>query len=588
MGIGYNAPQKIKLKWGKCNMLDFKKCRDENGEEFILTSIAGKLLLGIHQLNKGTAFSQEERHEFNLSGKLPARIETLEEQIKRSYRQFEAYTGDLKRNIYLNDLHDTNQVLFYKLVSQHLAEMIPYIYTPIVGTAVKEFSTEFRRPRGLYLSYLERDKMEEILDNRSNPEIDVIVVTDGEAVLGIGDQGIGAMDIPIAKLMVYTLCGGIDPNRTLPIQLDVGTNNEKLLNDPFYLGWRHERLQGKEYDDFIDSFVSAIRKRFPNVFLHWEDFGRDNARHNLERYQDKMCTFNDDMQGTGVVTLAALLAAVHAKGEQLKDQRIVVFGGGTAGTGISDQIVDALKHEGLTEAEARARFWMLDRPGLLTDDMTTLNKFQRVYARPVQEITDWRLENNNVITLADVVRNIQPTVLVGCSAVAGAFTKEIIEDMASNVERPIILALSNPTERCEATPQDIFAWTNGKAMVATGSPFNNITFNNSEIRIAQCNNAFVFPGLGLGLIATKAKRMTDETLWAACNALTEYAPIKKNPTAPLLPSLDQAREVAKFMAVAVAKQVIKEGNALIEPEGDLESHIEKMMWEPKYLKYKRK
>lgn len=569
-------------------MLDFKKCRDENGEEFILTSIAGKLLLGIHQLNKGTAFSQEERHEFNLSGKLPARIETLEEQIKRSYKQFEAYTNDLKRNIYLNDLHDTNQVLFYKLLSQHLAEMLPYIYTPIVGTAVKEFSTEFRRPRGLYLSYLESDKLEEILDNRSNPEIDVIVVTDGEAVLGIGDQGIGAIDIPIAKLMVYTLCGGIDPNRTLPIQLDLGTNNEKLLNDPFYLGWRHERLQGEEYDKFIDRFVTAVRQRFPNVFLHWEDFGRDNARHNLERYQDKMCTFNDDMQGTGVVTLAALLAAVHAKDEQLKDQRIVVFGGGTAGTGISDQIVDALKHEGLTEAQARSRFWMLDRSGLLTDEMSTLNKFQQVYARSGQELNDWRLENNNVVTLADVVRNVKPTVLIGCSAVAGAFTKEIIENMAADVERPIILPLSNPTERAEATPADIFAWTHGKALVATGSPFQNITFNNSEIRIAQCNNAFVFPGLGLGLIATKAKRMTDETLWAACKALTEFSPVKKNPTAPLLPSLDQAREVAKHMAVAVAKQVIKEGNALIEPEGDLEAHIEELMWEPKYLSYKRK
>lgn len=569
-------------------MLDFKKCRSDDGEEYILTSLTGKLLLSVHQLNKGTAFSSEERDEFNLAGKLPASIETLDEQIKRSYKQFEAYKGDLKRNIYLNELHDTNQVLFYKLVSEHLATMMPYVYTPIVGTAVKEFSTEFRRPRGLYLSYLERDKMDAILGNRSNPEIDVIVVTDGEGVLGIGDQGVGAMDIPIAKLMVYTLCGGIDPNRTLPIQLDVGTNNEKLLADPFYLGWRHERLQGQEYDDFIDQFVTSVRKRFPNVFLHWEDFGRDNARHNLERYQDKMCTFNDDMQGTGVVTLSALLAAVHAKGEQLRDQRIVVFGAGTAGTGIADQIVDALKREGLTEKEALACFWLIDRPGLLTDNLDCLTSFQARYARPSEEIASWQLLNEtNTLTLADVVQNIHPTVLIGCSAVTGAFSESIIKEMAAHTERPIILSLSNPTERCEATPQDLTEWTNGKALIATGSPFANVIYNQTERRIGQCNNAFVFPGLGLGLIAVKAKRLTDDTLWAACQALSEFSPISKDPFAPLLPSLEQAREVAERIAVAVARQVLEEGNASIELNVDLDTYIKKMMWKPHYVPYKR-
>ncbi|NNM58920.1 MAG: NAD-dependent malic enzyme [Legionellales bacterium] len=568
-------------------MLDFKKCCSDDGDEYILTSIAGKLLLGVHQLNKGTAFSQEEREEFNLTGKLPARIETLNEQVKRSYKQFEAYTSDLKRNIYLNDLHDTNQVLFYKLVSEYLATMMPYVYTPIVGTAVKEFSTEFRRPRGLYLSYLERDKMEAILGNRSNPEIEVIVVTDGEAVLGIGDQGIGAIDIPIAKLMVYTLCGGIDPNRTLPIQLDVGTNNEKLLADPFYLGWRHERLRGQEYDDFIDQFVGLVRKKFPNVFLHWEDFGRDNARHNLERYQDKMCTFNDDMQGTGVVTLSALLAAVHAKGEQLRDQRIVVFGAGTAGTGIADQIVDALKREGLSEKEARACFWLIDRPGLLTDHLTNLTPFQSIYARPAEETALWQLNDSNIITLADVVHNIHPTVLIGCSAVTGAFTQSIIKEMAASTGRPIILSLSNPTERCEATPQDIIEWTEGRALIATGSPFANVNYHQRDIRIGQCNNAFVFPGLGLGLIAVQAKRLTNDTLWAACQALSEFSPIAKDPLAPLLPSLEQAREVAERIAVVVAKQVLDEGNASVEPDTDLETYIKKLMWHPRYLPYKR-
>lgn len=568
-------------------MLDFKKCRTEQGEEYILTSIVGKLLLSVHQLNKGTAFSQEERDKFHLTGKLPARIETLQEQVKRSYKQFGAYNGDLKRNIYLNDLHDTNQVLFYKLVSEHLAEMMPYVYTPIVGTAVKEFSTEFRRPRGLYLSYLERDRMDAILGNRSNPEIDVIVVTDGEGVLGIGDQGVGAMDIPIAKLMVYTLCGGIDPNRTLPIQLDVGTNNEKLLADPFYLGWRHERLQGKDYDNFIDQFVSAIQNHFPTVFLHWEDFGRDNARHNLERYQDKMCTFNDDMQGTGVVTLSALLAAVHAKGEQLRDQRIVVFGAGTAGTGIADQIVDALKREGLTEQEARACFWMIDRQGLLTRDMTHITAFQSIYARNPDEVSQWQRNENNIIGLAEVVHHVKPTVLIGCSAVAGAFTQPIIQEMASYTTRPIILSLSNPTERCEATPADMIAWTEGRALIATGSPFANVTYKDKTFRIAQCNNAFVFPGLGLGLIAVKAKRLTDDTLWAACQALSEFSPITKDPSAPLLPALDQAREVAERIAIAVAKQVLEEGNASIEPQCELGDYIRNAMWHPQYLPYKK-
>jgi malate dehydrogenase (oxaloacetate-decarboxylating) len=569
-------------------MLDFKKLYDKQGQEYITTSISGKLLLGIHQLNKGTAFTAEERRAFRLCGKLPARIESLEEQVQRSYRQFKAYTSDLKKNIFLNDLHDTNQVLFYKLVSQHLSEMLPCIYTPIVGTAVKEFSNEFRRPRGLYISHLESDRIEEILDNRSNPEIDLIVVTDGEGVLGIGDQGIGGMDIPIAKLMVYTLCGGIDPNRTLPIQLDVGTNNEKLLNDPFYLGWRHPRLQGAEYDAFIDKFVTAVRKKFPHIFLHWEDFGRDNARHNLERYQHSMCTFNDDMQGTGVVTLAAIVAAVHAKGEQLKDQRIVVFGGGTAGTGIADQIVGAMQREGVNSAEAHQRFWMLDRKGLLTSDMNDLTKFQQAYARDGHELSHWQLDKANSVNLADVVRNVKPTILIGCSTMTGAFTQAIIQEMAQHVERPIVLPLSNPTENCEAQPIDIINWTNGQALIATGSPFDNIHYNGCEIRIAQCNNAFVFPGLGLGLIAVKAKVMSDDVLWAACNALSHYAPISQNPTAPLLPSLDEARAVAKCIAIAVAKQVIAEGNATYIPDETIETYIEKMMWIPQYVPYQRK
>lgn len=570
-------------------MLDFSLITDpQTGEEKILTSLAGKPLLSTPQLNKGTAFNYEERHAFHLLGKLPSRVETLEEQVQRCYKQFLSYTTPLKRNVFLNELHDTNHVLFYRLVQQYLAEMLPTIYTPIVGTAVKEFSTEFRRPRGLYISCNEQDFIEEMLDNRSNPEIDLIVVTDGEGVLGIGDQGIGGMDIPIAKLMVYTLCGGIDPSRTLPILLDVGTNNEKLLADPLYLGLRHQRLQGEDYDKFIARFVTTVKKKFPHVFLHWEDFGRDNARRNLEHYQNELCTFNDDMQGTGVVTLAALIAAVKVNGQALKDQRIVVFGGGTAGTGISDQIVDALMREGLTRVEAQQCFWMIDKPGLLTQDMSQLTKFQAVYARNPAELTGWTLSHGSAINLIDVIHNVKPTVLIGCSAVPGAFTEEAIRAMASYQEKPIILPLSNPTERCEAQPKDLLDWTDGRVMLATGSPFEPIVYNGVELRIAQCNNAFVFPGLGLGLITVKAKHLSDDTLWAACQALVSCSPALKNPVAPLLPALSDARDIAKVIAVAVAKQVISEGSAENIPTGDLAAHIEQGMWQPHYIPLERR
>ena len=563
-------------------MLHFK-VNGTGDQQYTETNLSGKTLMTTPQLNKGTGFTLEERHAFGLVGKLPARVETLEEQVKRCYIQFKTYKNNLNRNIYLNDLHDNNQVLFYKLVSEHLQEMLPAIYTPIVGTAVKKFSEEYRRPRGIYVSYQEKDYLQEILNNRSNPEIDLIVVTDGEGVLGIGDQGIGGMDIPIAKLMVYTLCGGINPCRTLPILLDVGTNNEELLNDPMYLGWRHPRLTGQEYYDFVGEFVDTVQKTFPKIFLHWEDFGRDNARKNLERYQNDICTFNDDMQGTGVVTLAAILAGVHTKKEKLKNQRVVVFGGGTAGTGIADQIVDAMVLEGMSREKAYNNFWMLDRPGLLTSDMKDLTDSQKPYARDPKKLSSWTLQQANTVNLLDVINNVKPTILIGCSAVTGAFTQEVIQNMAEYAERPIILPLSNPTERCEATPVDIFTWTQGRAMVATGSPFDDINYNGVDIRIAQCNNAFVFPGIGLGLISVKAKHLSAESLWAACNALSDHSPVIKNPTAPLLPALDEAQEIALQIATAVAKQVIKEKNHTIEIEGDLESHIKACMWEPNYI-----
>jgi malate dehydrogenase (oxaloacetate-decarboxylating) len=569
-------------------VLDFNYIHDKKtGQKKLRTSLAGKLLLTTPQLNKSTAFNEQERIAFDLLGKLPETIETLEQQVKRCYYQLSAYENKLSKNIYLNHLHDTNQTLFYKLVSEHLAEMLPIIYTPIVGTAVKKFSHEYRTARGLYIAYNQRHNITKILANRSNPNIDLIVVTDGEGVLGIGDQGIGGMDIPIAKLMVYALCGGINPTRTLPIQLDVGTNNQELLDDPFYLGWRHPRLQGAEYDNFVDQFVAAVKSEFKNVFLHWEDFGRDNARRNLNRCRDTICTFNDDMQGTGVVTLSAIIAAIRSKKQKLCHQRIVVLGAGTAGTGISDQICQAMVHEGLTMAEAQKQFWLIDRPGLLTNEMTNLTKFQEPYLRSVDECQDWQLDDPTQITLLDVVRNVKPTILIGCSAVTGAFTETIVKTMAAQEAYPIILPLSNPTERAEATPQELFQWTEGKVLVATGSPFDPIEYNNDVLLIGQCNNALVFPGIGLGLIVSGATRLSDEMLWKACLALSDFSPVLQDIRKPLLPSITQARDVALNIAIVVAQQAFDEGVATNALETDLRQTIADAMWNPEYLPYER-
>lgn len=567
-------------------MLDFNYVRDpSNGEEWVETNLTGKLLLNTTQLNKGTAFTEEERRTFKLLGKLPLRVETIEEQVTRAYKQLQSFDTNLRKNVYLNALHDRMQVLFYRLAGEHLAEILPMIYTPIVGTAVKKYSQEFRQPRGIYLSYPERDRMAEILGNRSHPTIKLIVCTDGEGVLGIGDQGIGGMDIPIAKLMVYTLCGGICPYYTLPILLDVGTNNEYLLNDPMYLGWRHERISGATYDSFIDQFVSTVNQQFPQVFLHWEDFGRTNARRNLERHQAHICAFNDDMQGTGAVTLAALLAAIKANGSTLAEQRIVVFGAGTAGTGISDQICDAMVHEGLPREQAQRLFWLLDRSGLITEDSEQKTPEQCVYAQPASE---WPEADAGIVDLATVVKKIKPTVLVGTSAVTGAFTEEVIRSMAAGTERPIIFPLSNPTERAEATPQDLMEWTNGKAFIATGSPFDPVEYQGKTIPIAQCNNALVFPGIGLGMVAAKPKKLTEEMLWAATVALGRSAAVIHDPNGPLLPSLDAAREVAQAIAVAVVEQAVKEKLTDISPDTNLEELIDSNMWRAHYVPYRLK
>ncbi len=568
-------------------MFKFKNILNNEGEvTHIETSLSGHDLLDMPKLNKGGAFTQEERDLFGLTGLLPHQVETLDQQVARMYVQYHEHHSNLGKNIYLNVLHDYNETLFYKLASQHLEEMLPIIYTPTVGEAVQRFSLEHRKPKGLIISYCDRHKIGQILENRLPPEVDLTVVTDGEAVLGIGDQGIGGINISSAKLMVYSLCGGINPNRVLPIQLDVGTNNPHLLNDPMYLGWRHERISGQEYDDFVDSFVSILIKKFPHIMLHWEDVGRENARKLLNRYRDKILTLNGDIQSTGVVALACVLAGVHASSLALRDQRIVILGAGAAGVGIADQIYATMLRSGLSEQDARSRFWLIDKPGLLTEDASLLS-FQAPYARSRKDVEGWKLRDANYIGLYDVVKNIKPTILIGCSTVAGAFNEEIVKTMAANVERPIIMPLSNPNSLAEAKPEDLLKWTEGKAIIATGSPFPDVLYNEKWYRIAQSNNALAFPGIGLGAIVSKAKRLTDDMLWAATEALAACSPVIQDKMAPLLPKLAEAKMVSASVALAVAEQARKEGLAQIPDDVNLKELIKKSMWEPKYYPYRK-
>ncbi len=562
-------------------MLEFKiKTDSKTGEKWVETKLKGKSILTTPLLNKGTAFSQEERIHLELLGKLPQCVETLEKQVQRAYQQFQCYSSDLQKHIYLNNLHDKSEIIFYKLVGTYLEEMFPYVYTPGVGSAVKAFSREFRQPRGLYVSYPDKEHIGRILDNRTHPEISTVVITDGEGVLGIGDQGIGAMDIPIAKLVVYTLCG-LNPYQALPVMLDVGTDNEALLEDPLYLGWRHKRIRGADYDEFIDIFLKELLKRFPKVMVHWEDFGKNNARRLLEKYRSKFCTFNDDIQGTGIVTLGALLAAMQATDIAIKDHRIVVYGAGTAGMGITDQLCAALVRLGLTEAEARKRFWLVDRFGLLLKDSTDLNEFQAPYAREAKESAAWGASADR--NLLNVVREVKPTILIGASTIRNAFTEDIVKTMAQHTARPIIFPLSNPTEQCEGHPQHLLQWTEGRGLIATGSPFQQVPYGDKMIRIAQCNNALAFPGLGIGALAVQAKTINDHMLWEAAKVIAAQSPLNKDPDAPVLPALFEAKDLAFHIAVAVAKQAIKDGLATYpDTKESIETRIQKMIWKPEY------
>ncbi|PES97304.1 NAD-dependent malic enzyme [Bacillus cereus] len=550
------------------------------------TALRGVEVLSTPLLNKGVAFTQEEREELGLKGLLPPAVLTLDEQARRAYEQFCSQPDDLLKNVYLTALHDRNEVLFYRILTDHLREMLPIVYTPTVGVAIQRYSHEYRKPRGVYLSINDPSGIEEAFNNigATAENIDLVVVTDGEGILGIGDWGVGGINIAIGKLAVYTAAVGIDPSRVLPVILDVGTNREELLNNPFYIGNRHPRITGEAYDEFIDTFVQAVNKQFPKALLHWEDFSSRNARKILDKYRHDVCTFNDDIQGTGAVSLAAVLSAVKVSGVPLSEHRVVVFGAGTAGIGIADQVRDAMVRAGLSEEESHNRFWCIDRNGLVTDNMEDLLDFQIPYARKEAEVSDWK--ENDVIGLAEVVKHVKPTILIGTSTVAGAFKEEIIKEMASHVERPIILPMSNPTPLAEAKPADLIEWTEGRALVATGSPFEPVTYNGVTYVIGQSNNALIFPGLGLGTIVVRASVMTDGMFAAAAEAVASMVDTSQ-PGAPILPEVEELRNISEMVAIEVAKVAVAEGVAREKlSDNDIKIAVKEAMWKPEYRQIK--
>lgn len=544
----------------------------------------GTTLLEVPLLNKGSAFTNEERDLMKLHGLLPAAVENIEIQALRSYAQYLTLKSDIERHIFLRHLQDTNETLFYYLVKQNLTEMLPIIYTPIVGEACEHFSEIYRSARGIFVSYPHKDKIDQMLANVTKKNVKVIVVTDGERILGLGDQGIGGMGIPVGKLSLYTACGGISPAYTLPIVLDVGTNNERLLNDPLYLGWKHPRITGEEYQEFVDAFVQAVKRRWPNVLLQFEDFAQKNASPLLKRYRKEICSFNDDIQGTAAVTLGCLIAASRAVGGGLKDQRVVFLGAGSAGCGIAEQIIARMKFEGLTDDEARSRVFMVDRFGLLTDQMPNMLDFQAPLAQKTEKVAGWNKEGNE-ISLFETVQNAKPTILIGVSAQPGLFTEKIIRIMKENCSHPIVMPLSNPTSRVEALPEDIIRWTNGAALVATGSPFLPVQFEEKTYPIAQCNNSYIFPGLGLGVLASEAREVTDGMLMAASETLADYSPMANKSGDYLLPELSRIEEVSKGIALKVGLAAQKDKVAPQTTPEELKASIEKNFWLPVYRSY---
>jgi malate dehydrogenase (oxaloacetate-decarboxylating) len=550
-------------------------------------SYAGPSLLETPLLNKGSAFTAKERRTFNLIGLLPPRYETIEEQLERAYHQFCSFDEPINKHIYLRVVQDNNETLFYRLLSEHLVEMLPIIYTPTVGDACEHFSDIYRSARGIFVAFEERQFMDDILRSVTKDRVKVIVVTDGERVLGLGDQGIGGMGITIGKLSLYTACGGISPAYTLPITLDVGTNNQKLLDDPMYMGRRHPRIDGEEYSAFIDQFIDSVHDRWPNALIQFEDFAQPNAMPILKRHRDRVCCFNDDIQGTAAVTLGCLLAACKRKGETLKDQKIAFVGAGSAGCGIAELVVRAMVIQGLTDLEARARIFMIDRHGLVTSDMLNLMDFQQVLTQDKAMLSDWQLsDDNETLELMDVVSNAHPSVLIGVSGKPGLFT-EAIREMHSHCPRPVVLPLSNPSKHVEAHPDQVIEWTDGQAIVATGSPFFAVDYAGKKFEISQCNNSYIFPGIGLGIVASKSSRVSDAMLMKASITLAELAPVSNANTDGILPPLTDLPFISRAIAFAVAKVAMREGYAREITDEELNSAIERNFWTPEYREYRR-
>jgi malate dehydrogenase (oxaloacetate-decarboxylating) len=551
------------------------------------TALSGYELLNDPMLNKGTAFTEAERDEFDLHGLLPPHVAELDYQVMRRLEAFRGLGSDIQKYVFLRGLQDSNETLFYALLTRNIEELMPILYTPTVGRGCELFSHIFRKPRGLFLSIPHKDLIPRILSHPRFNAVEAIVVSDGERILGLGDQGAGGMGIPIGKLSLYTACAGLHPSTTLPIILDAGTDNKDHLADPLYIGWQHERVRGAEYDELIDIFVGAVRERWPHVLLHWEDFAIGNANRLLTRYRDQLCTFNDDIQGTAAIAVGTLLSAINVTGVPLSDQRIAVFGAGSAGTGICALLLRAMIEAGLSEPEARSRFYLVDRQGLLVEGMAGLQPFQAPFAQKRDRIAGWALENPNLTSLADVVANAYPTVLIGTSGQTQAFTQAIVRTMAGHVRRPVIFPLSNPTERAEATPAELELWTEGRAVIGTGSPFPPIKRKGKLFRVDQTNNAYVYPGIGLGAITTDARRISDRMFLAAARTIAELSPARRDPDANLLAPLVELRKLSFHVALAVAKEAQAEGLADEMPDDAAADAVRAKMWEPVYATYQR-
>ncbi len=549
-------------------------------------SLDGFGLLNSPRWNKGTAFTDQERDIFGLHGLLPPHVGSLDEQVERRLRALNQQGTPFNKYSFLRDLQDANETLFYALVVRNIEQMLPLVYTPTVGEGCQRFSEIWRKPRGLFLSYPNKERIAQILSDRRYDCIKCIVVSDGERILGLGDQGAGGMGIPIGKMALYTALGGIHPEHCLPILLDVGTDNEERLKNPIYVGWRHRRVRGEEYDAFVDVFVQAVKKRWPQVLLQWEDFAGSNAARFLARYRDQLCTFNDDIQGTAAVATATLISAINVTGITLEQQKIVVVGFGSAGIGITNLLAQFMQDRGLSREEARNRFYGIDRYGLVTEEMKDLRPEQKAYARKEQEVQGWKRKGGE-IDLLEVVRQVEPTVLIGVSGQGGAFTEAAVREMAKHTARPVIFPLSNPTSRSEATPQDLMDWSDGRALIGTGTAFAPVTAGGKNVPIAQTNNSYIFPGLALGIVASKAKRVSDAMVKAAAEELVRHLPTQKDKHASLLPPLAEARQLAELIGRAVGMQAIRDGQAQVADEAELNRELRANIWDPVYVPYKR-